>query len=99
MMSTPRACSRANSRGLQPPRSNNTVSRWPAGTSPFASVTIASSTCVKPAFIALVTTSNGAPSASCSQVSVAAAVATDRCAFLALASSALPVYSRMWPSR
>src|SRR5260370_41436164 len=27
-MSTPKALTRANTRGLQPPRSNNTVSRW-----------------------------------------------------------------------
>ena len=93
-MSTPRPCRRANSRTLQPPRSNNTVSRCPAGTNAWTSATIGSNICVKPAFISLVTTSNGAPSASCSQVSVAAQVATDRCAFLALLSAALPLYSR-----
>src|ERR1035438_2593077 len=77
---------RANSFRLQPPRSNNTVSLCSTATRDLALVTMASRTWVRPAFISLVTTSKGAPSASCSQVSVAAQVATARCAFFALAN-------------
>ena len=96
--SKPAAISRANSLGLKPPRSKITVIRRWSPTSRRTSARIGSSTCVNFAFTSLVTTNSGSPSASCTQVSVAAGVTTCRWAFFASNSGNFPWYSRTCPS-